>query len=197
MKAVFEHAGEVAVLDGGLPRWQELGYPVETGPPEVDPPAPTAVWKRVQDRSWDLGRVQANIDRREALVVDARPKARFEGSVDEPRPNSAKGHIPGSRNVPFIELLAKGHLRPDPELRERLLGAGVPLDKLAAPGGGTVVASCGSGLTACIVGLAMHRLGMPLGNFAVYDGSWAEWGTAEGVPVDTGAAEEAPPTSQL
>lgn len=192
LKVAFGHPGQVAVLDGGLPRWLELGFPVEMGPPHVEPPSAIAVWRRMPDTAWDMERMRANIDRQEALVLDARGKGRFEGTAPEPRAGCRSGHIPKSRNVPFTDLLTGGPtrtMRPVPELRERLLAAGVPLEALVKPGGGAVVTSCGSGLTACIVGLAMHQVGMPLESWSVYDGSWTDWGTDPDVPVVTGPAE--------
>lgn len=190
LKVAFAHPGEVAVLDGGLPRWQALGFPLETGPPAVEPPVPVAAWKRVPGTSWDLARVRANLEAKEALVVDARPKGRFEGTAPEPRPEVRSGHIPGSRNVPFMDLLTEDRtMRSPEELRERLREAGVLLESgLSEPGGASVVTSCGSGMTACIVGLGMFRAGMPLQNWALYDGSWSDWGTDPDVPIVKGPA---------
>lgn len=181
LKVAFGHPADVAVLDGGMPRWKELGFPLEEGEVPLPPaPAPMAVWQRVPGSSWELERVRRNTETREALVVDARGAARFLGTAPEPRPGVRSGHIPGSVNVPFADLLTtaapSGLLRPPEELRERFKAAGVPADNFKAADDLPIVTSCGSGLTACIVGLAMHQLGMPLSRWAVYDGSWSEWG---------------------
>lgn len=183
LRVAFDHPAPVAVLDGGLPRWQELGYPLETGPPP-DTAAAGATWRRRPGSSWDLEEVRANIHAREALVLDARAAARFEGSAPE-GPGARPGHIPGSCNIPFSELLTAPprRFRPEAELREafRRAGASEVFD-----GRPRVVTTCGSGMTACIVGLAMHLVGLPLEQWALYDGSWSEWGTAPDTPVEVG-----------
>lgn len=188
LKVVFQHPGEVAVLDGGLPRWQSLGYPIEVGAmPPPPAPAPVARWSRSADASWDMAQVLANIDAKVARHVDARPAARFTGSVPEPRAGMRGGHVPGSISVPFLELLTSGperKLLPVDDLRARFDMAGLPVDD-APPGPDAclVVTSCGSGLTACIVCLAMHQLGMPFSRMSLYDGSWAEWGAQADTPI--------------
>mmetsp|Transcript_126550 Transcript_126550/g.252959 ORF Transcript_126550/g.252959 Transcript_126550/m.252959 type:complete len:386 (-) Transcript_126550:28-1185(-) len=192
LKVAFGHPAEVAVLDGGLPRWKELGFPLEdavasgstkTGPKDE--------WQRVAGTSWTLEEVKGNIDSQEALIVDARPAGRFLGTVPEPRAGMRGGHMPGSINVPFINLLTAPPrmLRPPEELRTQLQSAGVQLDQLEANAGTSVVTSCGSGLTACVVGLAMHQLGLPLEKWAVYDGSWAEWGARQDTRIVRQAAD--------
>merc|ERR1712039_984959 len=155
------------------------------------PPAPAAMssWEKNAERVWDLDRVRKNIDSPEAQVVDARPAGRFQATVPEPRPGMRGGHIPGSVNVPFLELTTGAPvrmMRSKEELRQRLVDAGVEPDGSTIP----IVASCGSGLTACIVGLAMHQLGMPLDRFAVYDGSWMEWGGREDTPITKPSADD-------
>jgi thiosulfate/3-mercaptopyruvate sulfurtransferase len=122
-----------------------------------------------------------NLKSREEQVVDARPRARFEGGVTEPWPGRRSGHIPGSRSVPYAELFdaATGAMKPLEDLREAFTGAGVKLD---AP----IVTSCGSGVSAGVLTLALYRLGVT--DSALYDGSWSEWGQASGPPVATGPA---------
>lgn len=181
MKVAFDHPAMVAVLDGGLPRWQALGYPVEDGEPPAAAPAPASRWQRRPEGSWAMERVLGNIDSREALLVDARPAGRFKGQAPEPRAGMRGGHIPGSVSVPFVSLLSsedRTMLRPD-DLRAVFSEAGVHPPEEA----GRIVTSCGSGMTACVVALALHRVGMPLGSLALYDGSWAEWGMQKDTPV--------------
>ena len=123
----------------------------------------------------------ANIETRAEQLVDARPRGRFEGTVAEPRPDSRSGHIPGSRNVPYAELFdAKtGAMKPLDELRKAFTGAGVELTQ-------PIVTSCGSGVSALVLTLALYRLGVR--GTALYDGSWAEWGQPNGPPIATGPA---------
>lgn len=187
LKVVFGHAPDVAVLDGGLPRWQALGYATEDGFPDAPEPAAVGAWKRNDSAAWNIGQVRGNVDAKDALVVDARPSARYLGSVPEPRPGMRGGHMPGSVNVPFVELLTAPPrtMLPPTELTQRLEATGVVVSELASKeaNGPVVVTSCGSGLTACIVGLAMHQVGLPLSKWAVYDGSWAEWGALKDTPI--------------
>lgn len=186
LKVAFGHPADVAVLDGGMPRWKELGFPLEEGEAPPPPaPAPVAAWQRVPGSSWDSEQVRKNAEAREALLIDARGAGRFLGTAPEPRAGMRGGHIPGSVNVPFSDLLtaAPAMLRPPEELLERLKAAGVPVDTLKAADEPPMVTSCGSGLTACIVGLAMHQLGLPASRWAVYDGSWSEWGSRSDTPI--------------
>jgi len=198
LKVAFGHPSDVAVLDGGLPRWRDLGLPLEDGPPSAPPSSTSAgAWRRVAGTSWALEDVRRNVETKEALLLDARGAGRFLGTAPEPRPGMRGGHVPGSMNVPFPDLLtAGGMLRSPEELRSSLRAAGMPADKLSASHGPPIVTSCGSGLTACIVGLAMHQLGLPLSRWAVYDGSWAEWGARSDTPIvrrgDDGKEEAVP-----
>jgi thiosulfate/3-mercaptopyruvate sulfurtransferase len=170
---------KVRLLDGGLKKWRAEGRPVESG---AVAPAP-ATFKAAFDarRVRSMQQMAANLKSRAEQVVDARASDRFEGRVQEPRPGLRSGHIPGSRSLPYNGLFdaATGTMKPLAELRAAFSGAGVKLD---AP----VVTSCGSGVSAAVLTLALYRLGLE--NPALYDGSWSEWGQADGPPVATGPA---------
>jgi thiosulfate/3-mercaptopyruvate sulfurtransferase len=114
-------------------------------------------------------------------LIDARPRGRFEGSVAEPRPGLRPGHIPGSRNVPYAELFdaATGAMKPLDDLRKMFSSAGVDTTK-------PIVTTCGSGVSALVLTLALYRLGVR--GSALYDGSWSEWGLPDGPAVATGPA---------
>jgi len=168
---------KVKVLDGGLQKWLHEGRPTESG--EVVP-KPGRFDARL-DKGFVRSRQQLldNLTTRAEQVIDARPRPRFEGSVAEPRPGLRSGHIPGSRNVPYAGLFdaSTGMMRPLEDLRAAFTGAGVDLKQ-------PIVASCGSGVSAAVLILALYRLGVR--GTALYDGSWAEWGLPEGTPVATG-----------
>lgn len=172
---------DVAVLNGGLKKWKAEGRPLEDGEP------PRRTERHFTPRFHaelvrDAAEVKALIGNPAAQIVDARAAGRFEGRDPDPRPGLRTGHIPGSRNVPFATLLnPDGTLKPVAELREMFAKAGVETGK-------PVVATCGSGVTAGVVALALAMLGRP--DTAVYDGSWVEWGAADnGLPVATGPAK--------
>ena len=169
---------DVVVLDGGLPKWIAEGRDTE------DRPAPLR--ERHFTARMDNGLVRDLVGVTRALegareqVVDARPASRFTGEAPEPRAGLKSGHMPGARNVPSSTLFAPdGTMLPADALAKLFADAGVDV---ARP----VVTSCGSGITACLLALALARLGR--WRTAVYDGSWAEWGATEGVPVVAGAA---------
>jgi thiosulfate/3-mercaptopyruvate sulfurtransferase len=168
---------EVRVLDGGLPKWVAEGGPVEAGEPW---PAPASFSARLRpELVRDLEQVRQALDGGEQ-VVDARPAPRFRGEAPEPRADLRSGHMPGARNAPFPSLLtAEGTLRPIEQLAGVFREAGVELD---AP----VTTTCGSGVTAAVLLLALARLGKT--DAALYDGSWTEWGGREDTPVVTGPA---------
>lgn len=168
----------VQVLDGGLPAWKAAGFPLEGGAPR--PPRPVGVAAGFSlDRVRDLSAVRRALSDRTAHVVDARSAPRFRGEAPEPRPGLRSGHMPGARNLPFDRLLTtEGRLKPPAALAEAFAEAGVDP---AMP----VVTTCGSGVTASVLALALEVLGHPA---AVYDGSWAEWGGPEGGDVVTGDA---------
>jgi thiosulfate/3-mercaptopyruvate sulfurtransferase len=175
MLGLFGH-DRVAVLDGGLPKWTSEGRPLETG----DAPAPAPASFRPDFRATRLrgiGDLLGNLDTSRELVLDARAAGRFTGEIPEPRAGMRSGHIPGAASLPYTELLAPDQTLLPPEvLRARLVRAGVD-------GSRPVVTSCGSGVSACILTLAMVRAGLPAG--AVYDGSWTEWGSRPDTPVET------------
>lgn len=167
MLRVFGHE-RVAVLDGGMRAWRAEGRPVEAGP--ASPPPSVVFQPRVRP---ELVRARAEVaqavESRTAVMVDARSRERFEGRVDEPRPGLRRGHMPGACNLPFTELVdpETGRYHPAEELRARLQAMGLR-------GGEPVIATCGSGVTACAVALAIQvAWGVEV---PVYDGSWAEWG---------------------
>jgi thiosulfate/3-mercaptopyruvate sulfurtransferase len=170
---------DVAVLNGGLKKWKAEGRPVEDGePPRRTPRHFTPRFHAELVR--DVAEVKALIGHPAVQIVDARSAGRFEGTEEDPRPGLRKGHIPGSRNVHYAALInADGTLKSEPELRAVFAAAGVDI-------GRPVVASCGSGVTAGIVALALAVLGRP--DAAVYDGSWTEWGAGGDLPIATGQA---------
>ena len=170
---------DVAVLNGGLKKWKAEGRLVDEGSPmrrferHFTPLQNTGLIRDIND-------IKEIVVRGGVQLVDARPAARFEGREGEPRPGLRSGHVPGSRNVPSGTLInADGTLKSQDELQAIFAGAGVnPM----AP----VVTTCGSGVTASIVSLALAVIGQT--NAAVYDGSWAEWGVEGGPPIATGPA---------
>jgi thiosulfate/3-mercaptopyruvate sulfurtransferase len=167
---------QAAVLDGGLPKWQREGRLTEAGEPAVPAPGRFLAEFRAT-RLRGVGDVMHNVAGRSELVLDARAAGRFTGAVPEPRPGMRSGHIPGSANLPYTDLLnADGTFRPVAEVTARLAKAGVD-------GSRPVVTSCGSGVTACILTLGLRLAGLPEG--AVYDGSWTEWGGRSDTPVET------------
>ena len=169
----------VKVLDGGLQKWKSEGRPVESGPVTPKP----GKFQAKFDPSFVRSKEQLldNVETKNEQVIDARPRPRFEGTVVEPWPGRRSGHIPGSCNVPYADLFdAKtGAMKPLDELRKAFTSAGVDTAK-------PIVTSCGSGVSALVLTLALYRLGVR--GSALYDGSWAEWGLPDGPPVATGPA---------
>lgn len=167
---------KVAVLDGGLPAWKKAGGALQSGPAH---PAPATFTPRPNGAILrDFHAVKAALGNTQ--VLDARSAPRFEGSEAEPRPGLKSGHMPGAANVPYRAVLTSdGHLKDDQALQTLFAEKGVDL---RAP----IITSCGTGVTATILMLALEKLGSR--QVAVYDGSWTEWGGRDDAPVATGPA---------
>ena len=178
MLRMFGHR-EVAVLDGGLPKWRAEERPLDA----VVPNPPQRRFTAHFDTSLvrDKAALLDNLATHGEQVVDARAAGRFDGTTPEVRPGLRSGHIPGSRNVPY-ESVTDPHtrqLKSADELSHLFRDAGVALDR-------PIVTSCGSGVTACSLAFALHLIGHP--GAAVYDGSWSEWGLPGDTPIETGPA---------
>jgi thiosulfate/3-mercaptopyruvate sulfurtransferase len=167
---------DIAVLDGGLPKWVAEGREVEDLPPVVRDRHMTV--RRQNQMVRDVTQVAAASKLGDHEILDARSPGRFTGREDEPRPGLRKGHVPGSRNMHYRDLLnADGTMKSPEDLRAMFDAAGVDLGKPA-------ITTCGSGVTAAIINLALERIGKT--DHSLYDGSWAEWGAFPTVPVATG-----------
>lgn len=169
---------DVAVLDGGFAKWRAEGREVEDMPPITRDRHMTV--QRQAARVRDVTQVAAAAKLGDHVIIDARGPGRFRGDEPEPRPGLRQGHIPGSRNVPFTLLYNDdGTMKSVPELRAVFEAAGVELSRPA-------ITTCGSGITAASLALALERLGKR--DWSVYDGSWTEWGSYPDLKIETGDA---------
>lgn len=168
---------DVAVLDGGLPKWKAEGRPLEDLAPVVRDRHMVVRFQNQLVR--DVTQVARAAKLRDHEIIDARSPERFAGTAPEPREGLRGGHIPGSKNLPYGALLnPDATMKDEADLRAAFTAAGVDLSK-------PVISTCGSGVTACIIDLALERIGHR--NHAVYDGSWSEWGMYNDLKVETGA----------
>ena len=168
----------IAVLDGGLPKWIAEGRKVEDLAPVIRDRHMTVRFQNQMVR--DVTQVSSASKLGTSQIVDARAAARFRGEAPEPREGLRSGHIPNSRNVPFTDLLNDDKTMKTPDQTRAIFeSAGVDLKK-------PIITTCGSGVTAAVLGLALERMGHDM--WSLYDGSWTEWGMFPTVPVATGEA---------
>ncbi len=170
----FGHAN-VALLNGGLPKWQAEARPLET---TTQAPTPATFAAKLDATILrTAGQLLANVESRAEQVLDVRPKGRYDGTDAEPRPGVRSGHIPGAKHLVYTDILNPDRTLKDADaLRAALAASGIDLS-------GTVVTSCGSGITASVMALGLHLIGHD--KWAVYDGSWTEWGGRTDTPIET------------
>ena len=169
---------DARILEGGLPKWIKEGRPLEAGEARLRPARP---FTPRLDASFvaSLDKVRAALASGAAQVVDARPADRFRGEGPEPRPGVKSGHMPGSLNLPFVDIVEHGRLKSPDALKATFAEHRVDLAK-------PIITACGSGVSAAIMALAVEEAGGTVEG--LYDGSWAEWGSRDDCPVATGPA---------
>lgn len=166
----------IAVLDGGLPKWLASGHAITTDKPTIRDRHMTVAQQKNLVR--DVTQVARAAKLGDHTIIDARAAARFSGEADEPRPGMRKGRIPGSQNVPYTDLLKADGTMKDPDgIRAVFHTARADLTR-------PVITTCGSGVTAAILSLALERIGKT--DHSLYDGSWSEWGMYADLPIATG-----------
>jgi len=170
---------QVSILAGGLPAWTAAGLPLERG--AAQHPAARFTPRVEASLVADAAQVLTALETGAAQVVDARSAERFAGKVAEPRPGLRSGHMPGARNLPYGVLIENGTLKARPALEAAFAMAGINPDR-------PTIATCGSGLTACILSLARAATGRAPAT--VYDGSWSEWGGRKDLPIESGGENQ-------
>ena len=171
----------VFVLDGGLDGWKAKGLPLESGMPEIEEQTFTPHFHK--ERVTSLEAMRHVVDEGEKQVADARGAGRFTGDEAEPRAGMRSGHMPGARNLPATAFSENGQFKDLGTIRKMITDAGIDLSK-------PVVTSCGSGVTAAVITLALESLGHS--DNSLFDGSWSQWGSLQDTPVVTGPAEVLP-----
>jgi len=170
-------AKNVKILEGGFDAWKASGLPIEQGMPKGH--APTVFNANfAAAKVASIANVESNMTSKAATVIDARPGERFIGIGQEPRPGLRSGHIPGSKSAPASKFVKDGKLLPLPVIERRFQDLGIDADT-------PVITTCGSGVTAAILTLALTESGRE--NTALFDGSWAQWGEQDGPPIETGS----------